>query len=578
MMDGKHFFLAKDGMKNPESEIKALATSLCQGSLHPTGKDRIPQLPARCQFPAREDYLLQKLNLMKAPWPTPNCPDLAQWREKMAAGSLTLVFSSYYPNNPSSVFGHTLVRVNRKTPAGVINSPLLSQGVNYAATTDTKNPIKYALWGLLGGFAGEYASMPYFYKVREYSDSESRDLWEYDLNLTQKQVELFVDHVWELGFTHFNYYYFNENCSYHLLTTLEAVVPDISPSEQIPFWVIPADTIKAVADTPNLIKKVEFRPSVYRQFLARYDKIKNHKNLRSAFRQIVFYKNFTEVKNLEPIQQALVMDAALDYWDFKNFKDLIDPQSAPSAYKQQLLSFRAKLPTTEELVFVVDEKMQPEKSHGSFRYGLGGGHESIDGNFAELDLRFSLHDLLDDSTGLPENARIDFFRFRARTYEQFKKTTLESFRFVDVELLAPIYEFHIPVSWRFSMGVDRVRHLFCDHCSSPDLLLQGGYAYDFYREKILIYGLAGGHVYWPEGMGLLGSPQLSAGLRLKWSRKVASLLEYDWQRILGPQRDSYGRVNFETRYSITKDLAISADFMRDEKNDFQSLFKIFIYR
>lgn len=576
--DGPHFFVAKDGNKNPESEMKAFAKALCDESLLSTGKERISKMPARCQFPAREDYLLKNLNLAKAPWPTPSCPDLNQFRERMSAGGLTLVFSSYYPNNPSSVFGHTLVRVNKKINGKMISSPLLSQGVNYAATTDTKNPIKYALWGLFGGFPGEYASMPYFYKVREYSDSESRDLWEYDLNLTAEQVNLFVDHVWELGFTHFNYYYFNENCSYHLLTTLEAVVPGISPSEKIPWWVIPADTIKAVADTPGLVKDIQFRPSVYRQFLARYEKIRNQKVLRSAFKQVVFNKDFDEVKKLDSNQQALVMDAVLDYWDFKNFKDLIDPQSESAGFKQQLLSYRAKLPTTEELTFSVEEKMQPEKSHGSMRYGLGVGSDDIDGNFVELDLRFALHDLLDDSTGLPEHAKIDFFRFRARTYEDLKKTTLESFRFVDVELLAPVYEFHHPVSWRFSMGVDRTRHLFCEHCSAPDFLLQGGYAYSFYYDKILAYALAGGHVYWPEGMGLVGGPQLSLGLRLKWSRSIASLLEGEWHPILGPKREAYSKVNLETRYLFNKNLALSLDLMKGDNNDEQALLKLFVYR
>lgn len=576
--DGKYFFTAKDGNKNPESEMKTFAHALCDGRLIETGKKNIPQLPARCLFPVREEYLRKNLGFNKAQWPTPDCKDLNQWRDRMSAGSLTLVFSSYYPNSPSSVFGHTLIRVNRKINGVMVNSPLLSQGVNYAAVSDTSNPLKYAIWGLFGGFRGEYAALPYFYKVREYSDAESRDLWEYDLNLTQEQVNLFVDHVWELGFTNFNYYYFNENCSYHLLTTLEAVVPNINPSEQIPFWVIPADTIKAVAETPGLIQKIEFRPSVYRQFLARYEKIKDQTLLRSAFKQVVFNKNFDQVKKLNTTQQALVMDAVLDYWDFKNFRDLIDPKTESAAFKQQLLSHRAKLPTTEELTFVVTEKMQPEKSHGSFRYGLGFGNESIDGNFAELDLRFALHDLLDDSTGLPEFAKIDFFRFRGRTYEQFKKTNLEAFRFVDVELLAPVYEFHHPISWRFTMGAERTRHLFCEHCMAPDFLIQGGYAYSFYQDKILTYALAGAHAYWPEGLGFLGGPQASAGLRFKWTRSIASLLEGEWQHILGPKRETYAKLNLETRYNINKDLALSLDLMKGDNNDGQALLKLFIYR
>ena len=577
--DGKYFFLSDKGMKDPEAEMKTLGKALCDGSLHATGRERIPQLAARCQFPVREKFLQQRLGFNKAPWPEIACPDLEQWRKRTDPGSLTLVFSSYYPNNPSSVFGHTLMRVNRKKVAGVlVDSPLLSQGINYAATSTTSNPVKYALWGLFGGFEGEFASMPYFYKVREYSDAESRDLWEYDLNLTQEELDLFVDHVWELGFTYFNYYYFNENCSYHLLTTLEAVMPQISPSEKIPFWVIPADTIKAVANTPGLVKKVNYRPSVYRQFIARYDGIRNDKKLRKAFNQVTFHKNFDEVKSLDPMSQAMVMDASLDFWDFKHFKDLVDQQSEESKYKQSLLGYRAKLPTTPELTFPIDENLQPDKSHGSMRYGLFAGHENVDGGFAELDLKFALHDLLDDQRGLPDHAKIDFFRLRSRSFEGFKKTRIESFRFADVELLAPLNEFHYPMSWRFTFGATRTRHLFCDGCMAPDMLLQGGYAVDVANRKGLLYALAGGHGYWPEGSGALLSPQFSLGARWNWNHSFVSLLEGEWQHVLGPNRDTYRTLNFETRYLAKKDFALGVEVTKGDFNDFQSMFKLFLYR
>lgn len=576
--DSPFFFLAKDGMKNPESELKTMAKALCEGSVHDTGKPKLPKMAARCQFPVRENFILKGLGLTKAPWPQMECPELNIWRGRVDPTSLTLVFSSYYTNSPSSVFGHTLIRVNRKKIHGVMaNSPLLSQGINYAAVTDTSNPLKYAIWGLIGGFPGEFASLPYFYKVREYSDSESRDLWEYDLNLTPEQLHLFVDHIWELGFTHFNYYYFNENCSYHLLASLEAVVPGIAPSETLPFWVIPADTIKAAVNTPGLVGTINYRPSVYRQFLARYEKIKNDKKMKSAFKQIVFEKRIEQVKTLELLQQAWVMDAALDYWDFKNFRDLVDQASPMAAYKQQLLGYRAKLPSTEELVFPIDEQLQPDKSHGSFRYGLGMGREN-DGGFAELDLRFALHDFLDDSQGLPDQARIDFFRFRGKVFEDFKKTRLESFRFVDIQLLAPLTEFNTPVSWRFIMGAERTRHLFCDGCMAPDLLLQGGYSLDIFSNRVLVYALGGGHFYWPEGIGAQLAGQLSSGFRLKWTSKLGSLVEGEWQQALGPNRDVYRKVNFETRYNMHKDLSFGLDLMKGDKNDFQTMFKLYIYR
>lgn len=40
--------------------------------------------------------------------------------------------------------------------------------------------------------------MPYYRKVKEYGDFESRDLWEYELNLTPEETRFLVSHIWEM--------------------------------------------------------------------------------------------------------------------------------------------------------------------------------------------------------------------------------------------------------------------------------------------------------------------------------------------------------------------------------------------
>ena len=64
-------------------------------------------------------------------------------------------------------------------------------------------------------------------KVREYNDTEARDLWEYELNLSPDQVDWMVRHAWETGATWFDYFFFRENCSYHLLSLLELAEPSL---------------------------------------------------------------------------------------------------------------------------------------------------------------------------------------------------------------------------------------------------------------------------------------------------------------------------------------------------------------
>ncbi|HEY5678025.1 MAG TPA: DUF4105 domain-containing protein, partial [Myxococcales bacterium] len=112
---------------------------------------------------------------------------------------MTLVFSSYYLNNPASAFGHTFLRLNKAAAAqSGRRFELVDSGIDYAATADTHNAILYAFKGLTGLFQGHWNNYPYFYKVREYADYESRDLWEYDLDLTPQETARLVAHLWEL--------------------------------------------------------------------------------------------------------------------------------------------------------------------------------------------------------------------------------------------------------------------------------------------------------------------------------------------------------------------------------------------
>ena len=40
--------------------------------------------------------------------------------------------------------------------------------------------------------------MPYYRKVKEYGDFESRDLWEYELDLNPEESRFMVEHIWEM--------------------------------------------------------------------------------------------------------------------------------------------------------------------------------------------------------------------------------------------------------------------------------------------------------------------------------------------------------------------------------------------
>ncbi len=100
------------------------------------------------------------------------------------------------------------------------------------------------LKGIFGGYQGFFSTIPYYSKVQEYRDIENRDIWEYRLNLAPEHIHRLLMHTWEMGNAYFDYYFFKENCAYHILSLLEVANPQFHLTDQFHFWTIPADTIR----------------------------------------------------------------------------------------------------------------------------------------------------------------------------------------------------------------------------------------------------------------------------------------------------------------------------------------------
>lgn len=153
-------------------------------------------------------------------------------------------------NNPSSSFGHTFLRIGKELDTvdnGNKNLELLDTGINYGAVTGNAGPFLYFFGGLTGYFSGSFTAIPYYYKVREYNDYETRDLWTYQLNLNPNELEQMVNHIWELGPYDIWLLLPFKNCSYHVITILEAVKPELNlldnPSSTN---IIPVETLRVL--------------------------------------------------------------------------------------------------------------------------------------------------------------------------------------------------------------------------------------------------------------------------------------------------------------------------------------------
>ena len=109
---------------------------------------------------------------------------------------------------------------------------------------------------------------PFHQTLRTYANLEGRDLVEYRLALTQAELDFFIDHLFELERTYFDYYFLTENCSYFLLAAIETVRPSLELSNVFWYEVIPADSVRVVARTPGLVTSTRYRPALMTLFRA----------------------------------------------------------------------------------------------------------------------------------------------------------------------------------------------------------------------------------------------------------------------------------------------------------------------
>ncbi len=471
------FFLAQDGRTNPDAELDATLQGLFSPNLvHPDES-------TACLFPVRRDWLVEQLQIKETDLPATPCPAMSQWLNGIQPRHVMMVFSSDYMNSPSSMFGHTLLRLD---PDDNEQTRLLSYAINYAANTDNSNSALYALKGLTGVYPGAYSIMPYYEKVKEYNDFESRDLWEYRLKLTPDESLRLTKRVWELRFVSFPYYFLHSNCSYQLLSLLEIARPSLSLQQQFPVYAIPTDTLRASLLNGDLLDKVTYRPA----FVSRLNAQADHASPQTiaAAKALIVHPD-VEVKNLEPQQQARALEMASDYLYERFVAHEINPDFARPAMRDLLIR-RSKIDVPDQRVIMPTPTVDPSQGHPTSRIAVVGG-ESAGRGFADLEWRPAYHDLLDSVGGYRSGAAINFLQTGVRIQDD--RFSLEKLTLISIDSLSPITDFFTPLSWNLVVSMRQVPessgHFSTDKTHAVSYV-QGGDGFSWQLGSALCYGLA----------------------------------------------------------------------------------------
>lgn len=436
-VDDPAFFLAPDGKRDARAELHAdLAAFFAPPDATRHAVDR---------FPARFEWLAERLGIDRERLPVPRSTEIEAILEGLAPRSATLVFPAAYMNTPASMFGHTMLTIRGRN-----TSALLDQTVNYAALTTESNGLIFAIKGICGLYPGYYSLMPYYQKVQEYADLDQRDLWEYELALTPADLRRMVLHIWELRGIASDYFFFDENCSYNLLFLIDAARPGLAVHRDTGAWVIPLDTVRAVART-GLIARTTYRPSrasSVRALAAPLDP-----GSRAAARGLARGSLAPGTLAGAPAERARVLDLAAEYLRALRGRQEI----AQAAYQTRLhaiLSARSTLDAPPPAP--APPPVAPDRGHDSRRLGFGIGRAADDG-YAELSLRPAYHDLLDPLDGYLSGTQIGFADLTLRLYEDERRPVVERFDVITLRSLAPRDGFFAPIAWTLDTGTVRER-------------------------------------------------------------------------------------------------------------------------
>jgi hypothetical protein len=542
--DGGGFFLAPDGRTDPAAELEA---DLAAFFAPEPAKGQHPQ----CRFPARYHWLKEKLAFDPARLPERSCPDFEAWRGAIDAEAVSVVFASAFLNNPASMYGHTFLRLHRKGGGDA----LLDYTINFAATPDTSNALMYTLKGLNGSFKGEYSLLPFYMKTQEYGSLEMRDLWDYRLNLTPEQLADLVRHGWEMGSTHFNYYFFTKNCSYQLLTLLEAADETLDVSSRF-FWaVIPADTVRVLLDRPGFVEPPLFRPSFSTEIRARRARMAPPElALATRLGRKVSPEGLGDVAAFPKERQALILESANDYLRYRKGYYLEQSTETFNAI-HDLLRARGRLGLPPAPAPVA-RPFPLEAGHDTARLGVGGGASSR-GAFTELAWRPALHDLSSPDEGYIPDSQLEMGSGRLRFDHDDRALYIERLDIASIVSMSPWDPWVRKPSWKLSTGVDQAKELGCGgaSCMYYDVNAGGGLsALSHLWRRELYYALAEADLGfgpvlaqdWRAGAG--GSAGVVVDLTARW-RVLGEAAYIDYAQRSAPRQ----RLRLTSSVRLTRD-------------------------
>ncbi|MCT7634162.1 DUF4105 domain-containing protein [Aliarcobacter butzleri] len=536
-IDSTNFFISNNGKEDLKEELFETINSL------ETGTNNV-----LCRFPLRVEWLKENIPTLEEKIVPYSCEELDKFLELTDAKYVTMVFPTAHINSPASMYGHTFLKVGADK-----ETPLISNAINYAAKTDEKNGLIFAYNGLFGGYEGRYSIMPYYEKIKEYNNLEQRDVWEYDLNLSQEEINKLVLHTWELKDSYADYYFFKENCSYNVLWLLEIARPSLDLVSYFDFKAIPLDTIKILTKYDGLIVDSRYRYS-------------NLKKMKHILNEEIENKEFLKAYINDEIElpDSLSQSDKISYLDFKiaytQYQRSEDGTEKKEYIKNYLKLLKERSSYKQTRTYNIKSPLDPLISHDSARIGLF--YDSNDS--FETSIKPAYNDMYDIVDGYLQGAYIDFFELNFKKQKD-KDVKLDRFTLIKIKSYSPQDMIFKPISWGIDAGYEHFKDKDDYFKIKPEVGVSFG------NDKDFIYSMLGSNIYYK------GNDQLySAGVNIGFITNRIENFNIGVNYTYDKYNKSLENNQFEafTTYKVHRNLALNLKYINDDLYEKQDRVKV----
>jgi hypothetical protein len=465
-------FFAVDGANLPRHELIATIEAMFRPLSVLSSADDHP----RCKFIARFEYLNDIVDFPQSIKEL-DCAKFNKWVDIQEIDSISLVFASGYFKNPASFYGHPLLKFNnrRQSSGGLLDTTIN----NGAIVPDNENPLVYMIKGIFGGYEAAFSDSAFYRLNHAYSESDLRDLWSYQLNLTQEQKERVIYYSWELMGQRFTYKFFSNNCGYFLEDLLlYALGKRISPRSRV--YAVPTNTFFNLMQATNfgqpLVKEVSRSASRHSRLNENYAKL--DKMAQKAVHR--YLRTGTISSSFEPSKQRQIIDTLTDYYTYLIAKTDGDESKTPlTVERTKLYAKRLALDSASTLKDASNNGFQDQSStppHTGSRPSLirlGLIHNSELGSGAQLRIRPVSYDLMDLDDGHIANSTLNMFNIEVTSISG--KQRLTRFDLVDIKTLN-ISRTGLAgdggLGWGLRFGLERANNS-CRNCLLGQLSVSG---------------------------------------------------------------------------------------------------------